>query len=100
MVHETVTASYPTAVVTDAAIGIFTNNVSITLSADVSSGATSWTVNSTTNVLASMSFGLQGENGYEIVRVSSVDSATTMTVVRAQDGTTAVAHTQGQMLKA
>lgn len=42
---------------------------------------------------------LRSEEGYEIVRISSVDSATALTVVRAQDGTTAVSHFAGESLR-
>lgn len=99
MVHATATATYPTSVVTDADIGVFTNVVTTTLTADVTDAATSFTVNSATDLSIGTFLSTRGANGYEIVRISAI-SGTTLTVVRAQDGTTAVAHSTGQSLRA
>lgn len=99
MVHATATAVYPTSIVADADIGLFTNVVTTTLTADVTDAATSFTVNSATDLSIGTFLSTRGANGYEIVRISAI-SGTTLTVVRAQDGTTAVAHSTGQSLRA
>jgi hypothetical protein len=71
-------------------------SVNTTLNGAVTSGQTSITVTSTTGLPAAP-FALSldpGAANFEVVNVTAV-SGTTLTVTRAQDGTTAVAHSSG-----
>ena len=82
---------------------LYTNNAATTLSASITSGATSLTVSSGTGTLFPnptspdyFLLTLQGVSGTpkEIVKVTA-RSTDTFTIVRAQDGTTASAFTGG-----
>lgn len=104
MVHASVSAKFPSSTPTDADLGIYTNALGTTLTSAVTNSTTTFAVSSTTGWLANMYAGLYGPNGYEVVRVVSVDSATQLTVARAQDGTGATpgsvgyAHVSSQKL--
>lgn len=74
------------------------NYVHTTLSASMTSGATSLTVTSATGFPASAPFRVRIEdpsNGDEIVLVTAGAGTTTWTITRAQEGTLAVAHNNG-----
>lgn len=92
MVRATVTAKFPGALVVDGDVGIASNVVSQALTADASAGAVTMTFGSTTGYEANMYLRLRSINGVEVVKVVTVDSGVQLTVSRAQDGTTAVAH--------
>lgn len=102
MVRANVTAKFPTTVLADADVGIFTNDVTKSLDADVTSGAVTFTLSpDTTGFEANMWADTFGINGWEEVFITAVDAvAKTVTVSRAKDGSVAVAHKQGQLLRA
>lgn len=96
------TAKFPTVAVTDADLGVFTNDVAKSLDQNRVAGDTLWDVSpNASGIEANMWLATRGVNGYEVLFASAVDLALNrVTVARAKDGTVAVAHNQGQLVKA
>lgn len=96
------TAKFPTVAVTDADLGVFTNDVAKSLDQNRVAGDTLWDVSpNASGIEANMWLATRGVNGYEVLFATAVDLALNrITVARAKDGTVAVAHNQGQLVKA
>lgn len=98
---STLTANYPTSSITPAGAGIASNIVTTSLLADISANSTELTVNSTVGWEVGMYGALRSVNGFEVIKVTAVDSDNDiLTVTRGLDGTVAVAHYTGQAVRA
>jgi len=98
MVYAAVTAKFPGTFV-DADIGVYTNVEASPLTTAVVAGTVSFVVNDGTKFLVNMYVALRSVNGYEVVLITAINS-NTLTVTRARDGTTAVAHPVGTAVRA
>lgn len=97
MVRVATTAKFPATLLALADIGLFTNDEDLILTADATNAATTFSCDDVTQFAVGMWLPVRGMNGLEICQVTAVDIALkTVTVSRAQDGTTAIAHSQGE----
>lgn len=97
MPHAAVTAKYPGTVATVADFGVFTNDEDAGLVGQVTAVQTVVPVDDATPFAVGMHYVLRGVNGLEITRITAVQvSPPQVTVLRAQDGTVAVAHNLGE----
>lgn len=89
------TASFPSAVATDAQLKVAANNLQTTLDGSITAAQTTITVRDATGIAANMLLSIDNE----IVSVTSV-AGRVLTVVRGFDGTTAVAHNPNRPVQA
>lgn len=101
MVRIATAAKWPTAIVALADIGLFTNREDFSLVQDETSGTTTLHGDDVSQMAIGMLIAGMSEDGWEVCRVTAVDGALqTVTVVRGLDGTTPVAHKNGETFKA
>lgn len=80
----------------DSEVGIYTNVVSHPITVAITGATLVWQFGDVTGFLVDMFLKVRSSNGMEIVLITNVDGGLNqITVLRAQDGTTAVAHTVG-----
>lgn len=75
---------------------VYTNAIPRTLTADITSGATSLTVSAATGFPASGNFSIKIED--EIIRVGAISGTTLSSLTRGAESTTAAAHTSGKVV--
>lgn len=75
---------------------VYTNAIPRTLTADITSGATSLSVSSATGFPSSGNFSIKIED--EIIRVGGVSGTTLSSLTRGAESTTAAAHTSGKVV--
>src|SRR5688572_4191551 len=101
MVRVATTAKFPATLLALADIGLFTNREDLVLGANITAASTTMDVDDASAFAVGMWLAGYGVNGFEVVKVTAIDLALNrVTVTRAQDGTVAVAHIQGQVFKA
>lgn len=102
MVRVATSAKFPSTLLTQADIGLFTNDESAIIASAITSGAVTVDVDDASAFAANMWLAARGVGGgLEVVKVTAVDLVLNrITITRAQDGTVGVAHPQTGVMKA
>lgn len=93
------TALFPTSIVALSDIGLASNMVRAALDEDILAGTLVFDVDDATGIEVNMFLDLHSENGYEKIKVTGINGVE-LTVLRAQDGTSAVAHGRNTEVRA
>lgn len=90
-------AKFPATLLVATDIGLFTNDEDLVLTTDESAASLVFDADDVTQMAIGMWIAVRGVGGLEVVQVTAVDLALNqVTVTRAKDGTTAIAHAQGE----